>query len=167
MIAVVTIDLIFELLDNDPMSEMVNIFYSEESANIAKGLFDHCKKLPFGEHLTKIVVYKQVGENMFTLDELTKIANSNGLNLYQTQRFIEFAKLWKNGRENDESYLSEWASRFRKQCDYVMADDETRTLLAKVDGKIAPYVLASQYRRLEWSDESIYREVSRLEDMMV
>jgi hypothetical protein len=103
---------------------------------------------------------------MFALEELTKIANDNGLNLYQTQRFVEFAKLWKNGKENDERYLSEWASRFRKQCDYVMADDETRKLLAKVDGKIAFYVLASQYRRLEWSDESIYREVSRLEDLM-
>lgn len=107
------------------------------------------------------------GERMFTLDELIKIANENGLNLYQTQRFVEFSKLWKTGKESDESYLSEWASRFRKQCDYIMADDRTRAILAKVDGKIAPYVLESQYRRLGWCDESIKRELSRLKEMMV
>lgn len=108
-----------------------------------------------------------VGGRMFTLEGLTKIANENGLNLYQTQRFVEFSKLWKNGKESDEIYLSEWASRFRKQCDYVMADDRTRAILAKVDGKIAPYVLESQYRRLDWCDESIKRELSRLKEMMV
>lgn len=103
---------------------------------------------------------------MRTIEELTKIANENGLSLYQTQRFVEFAKLWKDGKECDISYLHEWASRFRKQCDYVMADDRTRAILAKVDGKIAPYVLESQYRRLEWCDESINHEVKHLIEMM-
>lgn len=103
---------------------------------------------------------------MKTIEELTKIANENGLSLYQIQRFVEFAKLWKNGKECDTGYLHEWASRFRKQCDYVMADDETRALLAKVDGKIAPYVLESQYRRIDWCDESIKHEVERLKRLM-
>jgi len=103
---------------------------------------------------------------MFSLDELTKIANANGLSLYQTQRFVEFARLWKGGKECDERYLDEWASRFRKQCDYVMADNRTRAILAKVDGKIAPYVLESQYRRLDWSDESINHEVEHLKELV-
>ena len=30
---------------------------------------------------------------MVTVDELTAIANTNGLSLYQTQRFVEFAKI--------------------------------------------------------------------------
>ena len=103
---------------------------------------------------------------MITLDELTAIANANGLSLYQTQRFIAFAQLWKGGKESHINYLSEWASRFRKQCDYVMADDETRKLLAKVDGKIAPDILESQYRRLDWCDESIEEQVKNLRILM-
>jgi len=103
---------------------------------------------------------------MVTLDELTAIANSNGLSLYQTQRFIEFAKIWKGGKESDMNYLNEWALRFRKQCDYVMADNATRTLLAKVDGRIAPYILESQYRRIDWSDESIDEQVKSLRILM-
>lgn len=103
---------------------------------------------------------------MKIIEELTKIANENGLSLYQTQRFIEFVKLWKNGNESDMNYLGEWASRFRKQCDYVMADDRTRAILAKVDGRIAPYVLESQYRRLDWCDESIDHEVEHLKELM-
>ena len=103
---------------------------------------------------------------MIVMSELTKIANDNGLSLYQTQRFVEFAKLWKNGKESDMDYLNEWASRFRKQCDYVMADDDTRKLLARVDGKIAPYVLESQYRRIDWSDESIDEQVKSLRVLM-
>jgi hypothetical protein len=103
---------------------------------------------------------------MIAMSELTKIANDNGLSLYQTQRFVEFAKLWKNGKEFDMDYLNEWASRFRKQCDYVMADNDTRKLLAQVDGKIAPYVLESQYRRIDWSDESIDEQVKSLRVLM-
>ena len=103
---------------------------------------------------------------MVTLDELTAIANSNGLSLYQTQRFVEFAKIWKGGNESDMNYLNEWASRFRKQCDYVMADNATRKLLAKVDGKSAPDILESQYRRIDWSDESIDEQVKNLRILM-
>jgi hypothetical protein len=103
---------------------------------------------------------------MMTLEELTKIANDNGLSLYQTQRFIEFAKLWKNGNESHGGYLSEWASRFRKQCEYVMADNATRKLLVKVDGRLAPYVCEGQYRRLDWCDESVKDEVDNVRGMM-
>ena len=64
------------------------------------------------------------------------------------------------------NYLNEWASRFRKQCDYVMADNATRKLLAKVDGKSAPDILESQYRRIDWSDESIDEQVKNLRILM-
>jgi len=101
-----------------------------------------------------------------TLDELTKIANENYLSLYQTQRFVEFAKLWKGGNESDATYLSEWASRFRKSCEYVMADDETRKLLIQVDGKLAPYICESQYRRLDWCDESVENQVKSIRVLM-
>lgn len=101
-----------------------------------------------------------------TLEELTKIANDNYLNLYQTQRFIEFAKLWKGGNEKDVDYLSEWASRFRKNCEYVMADNETRKLLIKVDGKLAPYVCEGQYRRLDWCDESVNDQIKMIKELM-
>jgi hypothetical protein len=101
-----------------------------------------------------------------TLDELTKIANDNWLSLYQTQRFVEFAKLWKNGEEKDTDYLSEWASRFRKNCEYVMADNETRKLLIQVDGKLAPYVCESQYRRIDWCDESVEEQVKGIRVLM-
>jgi len=102
----------------------------------------------------------------FTLEELTKIANDNWLSLYQTQRFIEFAKIWKNGNESDMGYLSEWASRFRKQCEYVMADNETRKLLIQVDGKLAPYVCEGQYRRIDWCDESVEEQVKSIRVLM-
>jgi hypothetical protein len=103
---------------------------------------------------------------MRTLEELTKIANDNGLSLYQTQRFIEFARLWKGGNESDCGYLHEWASRFKKQCEYVMADNATRRLLVKVDGKLAAYVCEGQYRRLDWCDESVKDEVDNVRGMM-
>jgi hypothetical protein len=103
---------------------------------------------------------------MVTVNELTAISNANGLSLYQTQRFVAFAQLWKGGKESDMNYLNEWASRFRKQCDYVMADDATRKLLAKVDGEYAPGILESQYRRLDWCDESIDEQVKNLRILM-
>jgi len=101
-----------------------------------------------------------------TLDQLTKIANDNWLSLYQTQRFIEFAKLWKNGDESDLGYLHEWASRFRKQCEYVMSDNATRRLLIKVDGRMAPYICEGQYRRIDWCDESVKEQVESLRELM-
>ena len=102
----------------------------------------------------------------FTLDELTRIANENYLSLYQTQRFIEFAKLWKGGKETDRDYLSEWAKRFRKECDYIMADNETRKLLIKVDGKMAPYICGGQYRRIDWCEESVNDEIEMIKGLM-
>lgn len=104
--------------------------------------------------------------NMWTLEELTKIANENYLSLYQTQRFVEFGKLWKNGNEKDRDYLSEWAKRFGKECDYVMADNATRKLLIQVDGKMAPYVCEKQYRRIDWCDESVKDEVDNIMELM-
>jgi len=94
--------------------------------------------------------------------DLWTICDNNNLTMQQAQRFCDFIKLWKNGKETDVDYIDEWASRFRKHCEYVRADNDTRRLLVKVDGLNAINICKEQYELIGWCNESIAKEVMQI-----
>ena len=94
--------------------------------------------------------------------DLMSICKDNNLNDVQSARFCNFIKLWRDEREMDVDYMDEWASRFRKQSEYVRADNHTRTFLVKVDGVDAIDMCKNQYKLLGWSDKGIAGEVKQI-----
>lgn len=94
--------------------------------------------------------------------DLWSICDNNNLNMKQSQRFCDFIKLWREEQEMDSDYIDEWASRFRKRCEYVRADNNTRKFLVKVDGLNAINICKEQYELLEWCNKSVANEVKQI-----
>jgi hypothetical protein len=64
-----------------------------------------------------------------------EIGERAGLRGNTLNRFLKFAMLWWGRKSFDPMYVSEWADRFAKQKEYMMADDERRGFLVMIDGK--------------------------------
>ncbi len=79
-------------------------------------------------------------------NKLAKYAEEEALSPNMTKRFIQFAEDWASTKDINfgGGYGNEWAARFRKQEEYVHADNDNIARLIKIDGDKAFDIFVKQ-----------------------
>lgn len=101
-------------------------------------------------------------------DQLSRIARETGLTGTDVARFVAFYWAFKGEKEMERhgdiepGYSHEWARRFKKKDEYVLADYNAFVLLKKVDGAEARRYFDRSLGHLNWPAADIEEKWQRM-----